>query len=226
MCSIRSAQRVNVFCTYAHYTAQGRLFYIGKGSSELRAHRMTGRNNYWNKVVKKYGKPEVQILAHWDSEKEAFSHEKLLISCFRDLGHRLTNFTDGGEGPSGLKHSEESKAKMRIANIGNKHALGHKVSVEARKLMGADKIGKPTSARQKAIASKVHKGTAHATGNTNKRKWFWIGTNIITGEVISFEGSNALVAAGFQHSNVIKCINGTRKSHKGYTWQKKLWEDK
>ena len=40
-----------MFYTYAHYTPQRRLFYIGKGSSERRAHRMQGRNNYWNKIV-------------------------------------------------------------------------------------------------------------------------------------------------------------------------------
>jgi hypothetical protein len=213
-----------MFCTYAHYTPQGRLFYIGKGSSELRAYRMTDRNNYWHKIVNKYGKPEVQILAHWSNEEEAFSHEKLLISCFRDLGHKLANFTDGGDGVSGYKHTLETREKNRLASLGNKYALGHKVSEESRKLMGADKIGKPTSARQKAVASQVHKGTAHATGNTNRRKWIWVGTNIVTGETSKFIGMLELNKAGFQHSNIIKCINGNRKSHKGYTWSKELWE--
>ena len=212
-----------MFYTYAHYTPEGRLFYIGKGTGS-RAHIFYGRNDHWRNVVKKHGKPDVQILASWDTEEEAFSHEVLLIKCFKDLGHKLCNLSDGGEGPSGLKHSEESKVKMSVANIGNKHALGHKVSAEARKLMGADKIGKPTSARQKAIASKTHKGTAHAAGNTNKRQWTWVGTHIQTGKVVIYTGSVALNDAGFQHANVIKCINGTRKSHKGYTWSKTAWD--
>lgn len=194
-----------MFCTYAHYTPQGRLFYIGKGS-EKRAHSKAGRNNYWQKVVAKYGNPDVQVLANWNTEEEAFSHERLLISCFRDLGYKLCNLSDGGEGPSGLKHSEEFKEKIRQTHKGNKYNLG-----------------RPTSARQKAIASKVHKGTAYASGNTNKRKWVWVGTNVLTGKVVSFEGYNTLAAAGFQHANVIKCINGTRKSHKGYTWAKQVW---
>ena len=211
-----------MFYTYAHYTPAGNLFYIGKGSG-VRAYKFFGRSSYWQNVVAKYGKPNVQILANWDTEEEAFSHEILLIDCFKELGHKLCNLSNGGEGPSGLKHSEESKEKMRIANMGNKHALGHEVSQESRKLMGADKIGRPTSARQKAIASKVHKGTAYAAGNTNKRKWVWVGTNVLTGKVVSFEGYNTLAAAGFQHANVIKCINGTRKSHKGYMWAKQVW---
>jgi hypothetical protein len=31
--------------------------------------------------------------------------------------------------------------------------------------------------------------------------------------------------AGFQHANVIKCLNGTRKSHKGYIWHKEPLEN-
>jgi hypothetical protein len=197
-----------MFCTYAHYTPQGRLFYIGKGS-EKRAHSKAGRNNYWQKVVAKYGIPDVQILSSWDTESEALSHERLLISCFRDLGHRLCNLSDGGEGTSGLKHSEEFKQRISTLHKGNKWRQGI-----------------PTSARQKAIASQVHKGTAYAAGNTTRRKWTWIGTHTVTGKVVAFNGAVALDAAGFQHPNVIKCINGTRKSHKGYTWQKELWEDK
>lgn len=195
-----------MFCTYAHYTPEGRLFYIGKGS-EKRAHSKAGRNNYWRNVVKKYGNPDVQILASWDTEEEAFSHEVLLIKCFKDLGHKLCNLSDGGEGPSGLKRSDEFKKQMSELHKGNKWRLGI-----------------PTSARQKAIASKTHKGTAHAAGNTNKRQWTWVGTHIQTGKVVIYTGSVALNDAGFQHANVIKCINGTRKSHKGYTWSKTAWD--
>jgi hypothetical protein len=195
-----------MFCTYAHYTPQGRLFYIGKGS-EKRAHSKAGRNDYWRKVVNKYGHPDVQILANWGTEREAFDHEILLISCFKDLGHQLCNLSSGGEGPSGLKHSKEFKQKISALHKGNKWRLGL-----------------PTSARQKAIASQVHKGTAHAAGNTNRRKWIWVGTDIKTGEIVKFVGFNELAAAGIQHANVIKCINGARKSHKGYTWAKEKWE--
>jgi hypothetical protein len=195
-----------VFCTYAHYTPEGRLFYIGKGS-ESRAHSKAGRNNYWHNVVKKYGSPDVQILASWNTEEDAFSHERLLISCFRDLGHRLCNLSDGGEGPSGLKHSEEFKQKISTFHKGNKWRQGI-----------------PTSAKQKAIASQTHKGNKYIVGNTNRRQWTWVGTNVETGQVVTFDGFNALNDAGFQHANVIKCINGTRKSHKGYTWSKTAWD--
>jgi len=215
-----------VFCTYSHSTPQGRLFYIGKGSSHRRAYYMQGRNNYWNKIVAKYGKPTVQVLADWKTEVEAFEHEKFLIACFRDMGYELANLTDGGDGTSGYKQTEEHKKKLQPYLLGNKRALGHKVSDEAKKLMGADKIGKPTSAKQKAVSSAIFKGNKFAGGNTNNRKWVWIGTHIETGEVIRLVGEQAMKDAGVQHANVIKCLNGNRKSHKGYTWRRELWEGK
>jgi hypothetical protein len=197
-----------VFYTYAHYTPEGRLFYIGKGNGS-RAHSHHGRNSYWKNVVKKYGNPDVQILANWETEEEAFSHEVLLISCFKDLGHKLCNLSNGGEGPSGLKHSEEFKEKLRVRHTGNTWRKGFTHSEE-----------------RKQKISEFFKGSAYTIGNTNARKYMWIGTNIKTNKQINFIGSVALNDAGFNHSNVIKCINGERKTHKGYTWQKESLETK
>jgi len=216
-----------VFCTYAHYTPQGRLFYIGKGSGHYRANRMNGRNNYWNKIVAKYGKPSVQILADWDTEEEAFSHEVLLINCFRDMGYELANLTDGGDGTSGYKQTEEHKEKTRKAKLGKPmHTEESKQKLSDFHKGNKWRQGIPTSAKQKAIASALSKGNSHAAGNTNNRKWVWVGTNVITGEVVKFIGEKEMKAAGIQHSNVIKCLNGQRKSHKGYTWHRELWENK
>jgi hypothetical protein len=217
-----------VFCTYAHYTPQGRLFYIGKGSNELRAYQFTGRNNYWRKIVSKYGKPDVQILANWNTEEEAFSHERLLISCFRDLGHQLANLTDGGDGTSGYKQTPEHREKNRLHRLGKSATwnIGRRHTEETKKKISLSKMGSKASTKQKEIASKLFKGNKYAAGNTAQRKWVWIGTDIKTGEVIRLVGEKALKDAGIQHANVIKCINGLRRSHKGYTWTKEPWESK
>jgi hypothetical protein len=58
--------------------------------------------------------------------------------------------------------------------------------------------------------------------NAGKQKWVYIATNKATGEIKEFIGSNALTEAGFIYPNVIKCITGNRKSHNGYTFEKKL----
>ena len=216
-----------MFCTYAHYTPQGRLFYIGKGSTPARANYFSGRNNYWNKVVAKYGKPDVQILAHWGTEEEAFDHERLLISCFRELGHQLCNLTDGGDGTSGYKQTPEHIEKIRKSKIGKPiHSEEFKEKIRQTHVGNKWRQGLPTSDKQKEIASKLFKGNKYAAGNTAQRKWVWVGTDIKTGEVIYLVGEKAFKDAGIQHANVIKCINGLRKSHKGYTWAKEPWENK
>jgi len=216
-----------MFCTYAHYTPQGRLFYIGKGSSERRAHYLSGRNNYWQKVVAKYGKPDVQILAHWDTEEEAFDHERLLISCFREFGHELANLTDGGDGTSGYKQTAEHRRKLRVARLGKPiHSEEFKQKISDIHKGNKWRLGRPTSEKQRQTARERSIGNTYAAGNTNQRKWVWVGTNIKTGEIMRLIGEKALKEAGFQHANIIKCINGTRKSHKGYSWSKEKWEDK
>lgn len=99
-----------MFCTYSHHKPDGTLFYIGKGSLK-RAHAKDNRNAHWKNIVAKHGY-KVEVLAQWPTEVEAFEHEKFLISCFRDMGFTLANITGGGDGLSGHKHSNESKAKM------------------------------------------------------------------------------------------------------------------
>jgi hypothetical protein len=97
--------------TYAHHRLDtGQVFYIGKGSLR-RAHEQRGHNRYWNSVVAKHGY-KVSVLAQWSTDAEAFEHEKFLIACFKELGHPLTNATNGGEGVSGWTWTESQRAKL------------------------------------------------------------------------------------------------------------------
>ena len=225
-----------MFYTYSHATPEGRIFYIGKGQGN-RAHQLKYRNDRWKKIVNKYGKPTVQVLADWKTEIEALEHEMLLINCFRDMGYKLANLTNGGEGTSGYKHTLEQIERNRKAKIGSipwnkgissglKHTEKFKEKIRKLHTGSTWNLGRPTSAKQKAIASALSKGNNHAVGNTAQRKWIWVGTNILTSETVKFIGQKAMKEAGIQHSNVIKCINGQRKSHKGYTWRRKILENK
>jgi hypothetical protein len=225
-----------VFYTYSHVTPQNRLFYIGKGQGK-RAHQLKYRNEKWKKVVVKYGQPIVQILAHWKTEAEALDHEMLLISCFKDMGYDLANLTDGGEGTSGYKHTPEQIEKNRLAKLGFipwnkgissglKHSDEFKQRISQVHTGNKYNLGRPASDKQKSIASALSKNNTYAVGNTAQRKWVWVGTNIKTGEVVKFIGEKAMKEVGIQHPNVIKCVNGLRKSHKGYTWAKEPWENK
>lgn len=59
------------------------------------------------------------------------------------------NFTKGGEGASGYKHSEESRRKMSLAKIGNKCHLGKKHSLETRRKLSESHKGNKLSKEQK-----------------------------------------------------------------------------
>lgn len=106
-----------MFFTYAHYKPEGGLFYIGKGKRK-RAYSMDRRNSHWQNIVNKYGRPHVELLACWDTETEALDHEKLLISCFRDMGYKLANKAEGGTGASGYKFTDDQKKNLSLAHIG------------------------------------------------------------------------------------------------------------
>jgi hypothetical protein len=101
-----------MFYTYLHRReSDNAVFYIGKGKGR-RAHDPGGRNPYWKNTVAKYG-IKVEIVARWELEVEAFEHEIFLIGCFRRMGCKLTNRTDGGEGSSGCKHSEQTRQTLK-----------------------------------------------------------------------------------------------------------------
>lgn len=179
------------FYTYAHYKPTGGIFYIGKGQED-RANDLTQRNIYWQRIVEKHGKPHVEILAYWDTEQEALDHEKLLIACFKDLKHVLANLTDGGEGVSGLVHSDFTKQKMRNSHLGKQFSEKHKQNI------GIAKTGK----------------------NNPSFKGLILATNIVTGKQQIFNGAKELRACGFDHSAVYKCINNKMKSYKKHTFQR------
>jgi hypothetical protein len=91
-------------------------FYVGKGKGE-RAFRTWNRNAFWKNVVNKHGYL-IKIIYEGISEEEAFALEKETISNLKEIGVTLTNLTNGGDGVSGHKHSEESKKKMSEAKKG------------------------------------------------------------------------------------------------------------
>jgi hypothetical protein len=111
-----------MYYTYAHYTPKGEIFYIGKGKDE-RAFSRSDRSYKWREVVKNARGIIVQILADWNTEKEAFDHEKLLVSCFKDMGANLVNQTDGGAGVKNYMQSPESREKKSLLMRGYKHKI-------------------------------------------------------------------------------------------------------
>jgi hypothetical protein len=120
-----------MFYTYAHYRADSATampFYIGKGSGK-RAF-VKRRSAYWKNVASKHG-VRVELLSEWGTEQDAFEHEKLLISIFKDMGGCECNLTAGGEGPTGLVHSAKTRDQMRLSHQGKSASSEHRAAVAA-----------------------------------------------------------------------------------------------
>jgi hypothetical protein len=177
------------FCVYAHINPlRGEIFYIGKGTKG-RACFKINRSKHWHSIVNKYGYI-IDILEDNLTEEVAFQREVYYIKRIgrsdKGLGP-LVNHTDGGEGASGYKHSQETihriskarkgtvrsqetKDKISAANKGRegrKQSQGVKsrISTTLKGRVGTMK-GKKQSQEAKDKMSKVHKGNTYNLGKT------------------------------------------------------------
>ena len=154
------------YYTYMHLReSDGKIFYIGKGSGR-RAFSCSGRGKFWHHVEKKHGF-RAEILMRFEKEDDAFEHEKFLISCFREIGVQLVNLTDGGDGSSGFRLSEETKIKIGTAvknrdpsvNVKISNSLkGKIVSSETKLKMSLSKLGRKKSDEHRKNISRAAKG--------------------------------------------------------------------
>jgi hypothetical protein len=99
-------------------------FYIGIGKTESRAYDKSKRTKFWKKVINKTDY-RIDILFDDLTWEEAQEKEKEFIKLYgrKDLKTgTLVNMTDGGEGVSGLKHSEVAKLKIGKASSERKRS--------------------------------------------------------------------------------------------------------
>lgn len=179
------------FYTYAHYKPDGTIFYVGKGLGK-RAYNLKQRNAYWKRVVEKYGAPRVEILAYWETEQDAFDHEKSLIMSLKKSGTVLVNATIGGEGISGFNHSKLTKQKMQKSHLGKPLTETHKQNIRLAKM------GK----------------------NNPSFKGSILATNLTTGSQQIFNGAKEMREFGFDHSAVYKCLNNKLQSYKKHSFKR------
>jgi hypothetical protein len=115
----------NIYYTYAYLRKDKTPYYIGKGK---------GKRAYCRKHSAFVpSKDRILILKKNLTEEEAFSHEIYMISVFgrKDLGTGiLYNLTDGGEGPSGYKYTEEQRKLMGDKRRGKKRPKQSKIMKE------------------------------------------------------------------------------------------------
>ena len=169
-----------LFYVYEHWRPdKDECFYVGKGQKR-RAHDMRrGRNRYHKFIQKKLAALgmciEVRMVAEGLEEDEAFGIECGRIAFWRSVGVQLSNLTNGGEGPSGRKHTEEwkransermkrrvvskeTRRRQSLAATGNKKGLGKKRPQAAIEKTRSALLGRKRSDEFKAKVSASKKG--------------------------------------------------------------------
>lgn len=150
------------YYTYAYLREDRTPYYVGKGEK--------------NRIYKK-GKGEIKppkdksriiFLKQNLTEQEAFKHEIYMINVFgrKDLGTGiLRNRTNGGEGCSGMVHSEDVKLKIKNSNLGKKHTekSKKKMSESQKGRIHSEetkiKIGKSSKNRKPMLGKKMSEET-------------------------------------------------------------------
>ena len=169
-----------MFYVYKHlHPVTKEIFYVGKGSGN-RAYFKHHRNKYWNNKVKCYNGFEVEFIAKDIEEDLAFLVEIEAIDFYRRMGCKLANITSGGEGASGITHSDETKRKISEKAKGRegKFKSEHVTDEMRKKIAESNKIRQIT---EKMRNKRSFQGKSHSEEHKQKMK------KIMTGRVFSEE---------------------------------------
>ena len=155
-------ETLNRFYTYAYLREDGTPYYVGKGKGRRLYKKGKGE------VGKPTDKSRIIFLKQNLTEQEALNHEIYMIAVLGriDLGTGiLRNKTDGGDGISGYKFSQEhiSKLKERECSEETRQKLreAHKKiwgNQELRRRMSDMKKGIPIPEERKKKISMSHMG--------------------------------------------------------------------
>ena len=150
------------YYTYAYLREDKTPYYIGKGTGQ-RAYQKDGRH------IPPKDKSRILILKYFANEADAFKHEVYMISVFgrKDNGTGiLINLTDGGEGGTGWKPTQEQIDKSANAR------RGRKASPEHRKAISEGQKGKviPPEVKEKMKLAQRHRRKTQVVSEETKRK--------------------------------------------------------
>lgn len=110
----------NIYFVYSYTRLDtNTIFYIGKGKNN-RARRMSIHNKYCRHIAQSIGYKLTYIETQL-TEYQALTLEIELIARYKQLGYCEANFTLGGEGGTGHRHTEETKRKIGLAGLGRRH---------------------------------------------------------------------------------------------------------
>jgi hypothetical protein len=113
------------FYVYEHWRSDKNLcFYVGKGHGERAWAFQRGRNQRYKNIIAALARRGfrviVKVIEADLSEDDAFALEVARIGFWRSRGVDLANMTDGGEGISGYKHREDTRATIKLKRASQK----------------------------------------------------------------------------------------------------------
>lgn len=181
--------------------ACGTPFYVGKGKGG-RSASAHGRNPFWKKTVNRHGY-YVEIVATGLQEWYAFELEKDLISLYgrrQDASGTLVNMTDGGEGCSGHKMTDESKAK---------------ISTSIKRVAQTDKWKKDRAEILKRLKTKQSFKEAHRKAVAKEHN-----IPVLRGDGKLYVSITAAAEdTNADASHICKVLKGKRNKAAGFTWR-------
>jgi group I intron endonuclease len=209
------------------------VFYVGKGTSH-RVRQKCNRNPHWTRIVAKAGGFRDHLVAKNLLESEALELERLLIAELRAKGVPLCNMTDGGDGISGYRFSDEAKKAMsermkqktplmlgktfspeHIENM-RKAKLGKKLKPEHAKKAADARRGKPLSEKTRQKISKALTGKPIAK-EVVARKYKPV--KCLSNGVVYESVTHAAKALGLETTNISRCCKGVFKQTGGYSFE-------
>lgn len=220
-----------MFTVYKHTTPNGKV-YIGITGRKCKYRWDNGRgyiqNRYFYSAIQKYGWDNInhEILFEDLTEEEAKKKEIELIAKFKSNDRRFGyNHMSGGELML-MRHSEDSKEKMRLIKTGkiqstetrekrSQSLKGHVISLETKKKISEAQKGKPRAKHTEKWKTEMSKRQTDNAWNMRAVCQLTKDGHLIS-EFIS--AKNAERATGIDNRNIIACCKGKRKTACGYKW--------
>lgn len=184
------------------------VFYVGIGMND-RPYQKRGRNDIWNKIVKKYGY-RVEVVQECDSWELACELEQFLIQLYGRINNntgQLSNMTDGGQGRYKSYPTEETRKKL------SEWQIGKKLSDEHKKKIGEGQKGKllPDEFKNQ-WAGENKRGEKSTSSKLKNEDVIWIRENYVSGCKV-FGQQGMANKFGISRGQIYRIVHNMRWNH-------------